>query len=369
MKKDVSPLRKKAFPSVSIIIPVHKKYPHFKQDEEKMKSLLKETETILLKDFPSKKAKTLIADMRKLAREIDYKHLSDGLGLYISPYREKIFHFSFPVKEKVIIDKTFEVRDLLLEAKNNISYAVLTISEKKVRVLYGTNHTLTEGKIDEMPYNINDVGGKGSSRESSFTSFSSSKNVSDNKENTEKKTEKFLKEIDRVISSDKILKNSDLIICAPVRIIGHFKNITKNNSRILNYLPGNFDKLNHKKIQTKISGILEQKQIEVQKNALIKLEDAVGKKKSASGLHDVWKSAHTKKGRLLLVEKDFSSPARTGRKKSSLITDNLDKQDINYISDAVDDVIELVIKYGGDVVFMENGSLDEHGRIALINYY
>ena len=37
--------------------------------------------------------------------------------------------------------------------------------------------------------------------------------------------------------------------------------------------------------------------------------------------------------------------------------------------DAVDDAIELVLKFGGDVVFVENGKLEDHSRIALITRF
>src|ERR1035437_3135040 len=205
MKKNTLSVGGKAFPSVSILMPVNKQSPHFKQDEEKMKSLVKQTEATLLKDFPSKKVKILIDDMYNLAEKIDYRNLSDGLGLYVSPDREKIFHFPFPVKEKVIIDRSFEMRDLILAAKNNFNYAILTISEKKVRVLKGFNQALTEEKNSEMPLNTDDVGGKGHSRIGSFTSFSSSKNVTDQKAYGENKIAQFLLEVDRVISAAKFL--------------------------------------------------------------------------------------------------------------------------------------------------------------------
>ena len=369
MKKNTLSVGEKAFPSISILMPVNKQSPHFKEDEEKMKSLVKQTEETLLKNFPSKKVKLLIDDMYNLAEKIDYRNLSDGLGLYVSPDREKNFHFPFPVKEKVIIDRSFEMRDLILAAKNNFNYAIITISEKKVRVLNGFNQTLTEEKNIEMPFNSEDVGGKGHSRIGSFTSFSSAKNVTDQKAYGENKLEQFIMEIDRVISSDKTLKNIPMAIFAPDRIIGHFKSVTKNEKHILGYVPGNFDRSTTKELYSKVSPTLKKRQLEIQNSSLGKLEKALSMKKAVSGIRDVWKAAYNKEGRLLLVEKDFSCPAKTVGKGSELVMDNLDKNDIHYMQDAVDDVIELVLKFGGDMVFMENGKLEEHDKIALITYF
>lgn len=369
MKKAILAFRKKTFPTVSIILPVNKENPHFGITEERMNSLLKQTEEKLLDGYISPKAKPLIKDMYNLAKEIDYRNLSEGLGLYVSPYRESILHFPFPVKEKIVIDKTFEMRDMLFAAKNSVHYAVLIISEKVVRVFHGLNRQLTEKKYSAMPYNLKDTGGKGHSRTGTFTSFASAKNVSDQKAYAEKRLNEYIREIDRVILEERSLKNTPIVICAPKRILGHFKGITKNNNHIIGYVHGNFDRAEKKDIYEKIAKLIGAQPFKKQQEALKKLEEATGKKETVSGIRDVWKAAYNKEGRLLLIEQDFYCPAKTGKKPDTLITDDLDAHDIHYMNDAVDDVIELVMKYGGDVIFVENGLLAEHGRIALITRF
>ncbi|HLG35250.1 MAG TPA: hypothetical protein VI757_10245, partial [Bacteroidia bacterium] len=294
MKKNSIETGKKALPSVSIILPVNNKFPHYKAGEERLNFLLKETEKKLVHDFPEKKVQPLISDMYKLAGNIDFRKLSHGLALYVSPDRRKIIHLPFEVKEKVIIDKTFEVRDLLFAAKNNLSYAVITISEKKVRVFSGFNHRLSEIKVEEMPFNIDDVGGDGRSRIASFTSFSSERNVSDQKSFLENKMEKYLREIDHVISKEPNLKKIPLVICGTDRIAGHFKNITKNSKHILGIVHGNFDNADLNELAGKVNPLLKKKTELIQSEMLEKLEAAMNKKKVVSGIRDVWNAAYNK---------------------------------------------------------------------------
>ena len=369
MKKHNIEIGKKAFPSVSIILPVSNRFPDYKTGEERMKYLLKETEKKLVRDFPESKVQSLIKDMYALSGKIDYKKLSQGLALYVSPYREKIINLPFEVKEKVIIDNTFEVRDLLFAAKNNFSYAVITLSEKKVRVFSGFDYRLSEIKIEEMPYNIDDVGGEGLSRTASFTSFSSVRNVSDQKSYLENKLEKYLREIDYVISTEESLKKIPLVICGTDRITGHFKNVTKNSKHILGYVHGNFDKTASNEIAERVNPFLRKNTETGQNEILSKLEAAMNKKKVVSGIRDVWNAAYNKRGRILLVEKDYSVKAKTGKKPDVLITAGVKENDYHFINDAVDDVMELVLKYGGDVSFVDNGKLAEHSKIALITFY
>jgi hypothetical protein len=41
----------------------------------------------------------------------------------------------------------------------------------------------------------------------------------------------------------------------------------------------------------------------------------------------------------------------------------------SYIRDAVDDIIEKVLEYGGDVEFVDSGLLKQYDRIALVQYW
>ena len=78
-------------------------------------------------------------------------------------------------------------------------------------------------------------------------------------------------------------------------------------------------------------------------NLLHKLELAAGKGKLAVGMKEVWKLASHHRGRLLVVENDFRHPAEFESN-----TDIIDKPEASdekyYIQDAVDDVIEKVLK-------------------------
>jgi hypothetical protein len=68
--------------------------------------------------------------------------------------------------------------------------------------------------------------------------------------------------------------------------------------------------------------------------------------------------------RVLLVEDDFTYPARTAPDGRSLIR-ALDVEHPDVLDDAVDEVIELVARMGGDTVFVRRGALPD-GRIAAI---
>lgn len=69
-----------------------------------------------------------------------------------------------------------------------------------------------------------------------------------------------------------------------------------------------------------------------------------------------------------LVEEDFHYPATVDASGMHL-TPADDPTAAGVMDDAVDEIIETVLSKGGRVVFMDNGQLAEHQRIALILRY
>ncbi len=359
----------RVFPSVSILLPVNKKYPQFKDEEKKLKGLIKKAEERLRYDLSEKMASSISEKLEKTINTIDFTHLSESIAVFVSSTLQKVIHLSFPVEEKLIIGRTFELRDLLYAAKNSFHYIVLTISENKIGLYRGYNHHLEKEQNEDFPYGINDVGGKGHSREQTFTSFGSVKNVSDQKEHLEKQIEKYLRDVDAELS--KVLKqtNVPVIIGGVEKEIAKFKLISKNKDSFLGFIEGNFDHSNAADILKKSEHIFQEKLMADQKKNLALLEEAVGKRTYASGVQDVWKTVMEKRGRLLVVEKDYRYAARLGKNKFTLVTTHFDEDDSREMKDVVDDIIEYTYFYGGDVAFVENGALADHSGIALITYY
>jgi hypothetical protein len=98
------------------------------------------------------------------------------------------------------------------------------------------------------------------------------------------------------------------------------------------------------------------------------LDKAVSERKFASGVGEVWRLANEGRGRLLLVEEDFHYPARLDESGTHLVPAD-DHEAADVMDDAVDEIIEMVMSKQGQVVFVDNGSLDAHQRIALVLRY
>lgn len=349
-------------PLVSIIIPTHKKYPHYKKDILVLKKMIHEAEMMMNKKFGKSITGKIITSLNKMKSSIDFSHLNEGLVLHCSENNKKIIQLPFHPEEKLIIDNSYEIRDVLYSLKNAEDYLILVLSEHKVRVIRNNRGNTEEIKMDDMPLGKNDTGGRGHSRAQKYSSGASGKHVSDHKEYDEHKIAKYLADVDKVISAQEELKNIPLVICAPVRLSGHFKAITKNKKRIYGYLKGNFEKDTVKNIVTASQQILNEYHDKKQKDILLLIEKESKRKRIASGLEDVYRCAKEKQGHLLVLEKDFVAPSKKGSRKNA-------KTAAGPSDDLADDIIEKVLEFGGDIEFVDNGMLKDYDRIVLIKRF
>ncbi|MGZ5134685.1 MAG: baeRF3 domain-containing protein, partial [Flavitalea sp.] len=192
---------------------------------------------------------------------------------------------------------------------------------------------------------------------------------SDPAERKEIMLDKFLHHVDNGLGHIVKAYALPLFVMGTDRIIGHFRKITHHSDRVINYIHGNFEDATEAEIREAIAPyVADWKKIK-QDDLLLQLDAAMGAKKLTTGIQEVWKEATCKKGRLLVVEKNYMYPAQLGDGKEIIYPKDETIHTSFFIKDAVDDIIEKMFEGGGDVEFVDEGVLKDYQRIALIKYY
>jgi len=360
LKNDDSLVGMKAFPAISILMPTHTFDAGITTFRERISHLARSVEQQLLNSYSKKKSENLMNRLHQAINGIDLSSTGAGIAVYVSDNIGKIFHLPFSVTEKVVVDTSFEVRDLLYSAKINKSYMLALISRNEVRTLLGYGKSLVTVDFKGMPDNLKDV-----STQHSLPGW----DYMDKKAYEETNVNKFIHFIDETIHSELKGTNMPIIVFGDSKILGLYKKTSKFSTEILDFIEGNYEHATKKELLKKIEPVLK-KFGEVEENlALKELESAVGKGLVASGTAQVWRVAAEARGRILLVEKEFRESARLGTDGFTLLIDDEVDNSPNKIEDAVDDIIEMVLKNKGDVVFVSDGALADFQRIAIINRY
>ena len=354
---------------VSIVIPTHRFIRERNYDRKAIRdNLLKAKDLLKHSAWDKEKIQQLNVRLDQALDKIDYLRLQEGLVILISPEVSRIFLLPVRVKEKIIISKTFEIRDLLYYAQFLKTYYMLTVSKKKIRLLKGegqdlqeiTNNDFPRTYVEEYEYARPSLG---SSSGNGLKDFERDKSILQHiRQNS------FLKKADDAV--DKYLKSDIPLFVAGVgEQIANYEHVTHHLSNIAGKISGNYD---HDAVHPLAEIAWKKMQGSIKAShwkMLIQLQESVGRGLAADGICDVWMAAHEGKGLTLLVEKDYQIAVYADPTDMSKVFLNPPSGKYEIITDAVEKVTETVIEKGGNIVIVENDELENYNRIALLLRY
>lgn len=349
---------KKVFPVISITLPIHPQYPEIKVDSEHLVSVLKNVSKQLHSKYSKDRSTEMMTKLTDVLNKIPVNHLSKSLLIYVTPDSEKIFHLPLSLTEKVIVDSSFEIRDLLYATQMNKHYLLVMISQNSVKTFIGNTFQMTSLNLPGMPDNVHDV-----FNEHSFPG----RDYLDSRAFEEKNIRNYLRFIDEVLEKESQQNSFPVIVMGDVKLMGYFKQHSRNQKNIVGYVEGNYEHVSNASIREKVEPIIKKMCKEEEEAFFTQMQSAVSHGLLCTGITEVWRAAVEGKGRTLMVEKDYRVKARRGIDEYTIAIDEYDINPHDILNDAVDDVIEIVLKNKGDIYFTENDTLKEYDRIALIS--
>lgn len=342
-------------PSLSILLPTHRAFPDNKQDPILVKNLVDEATQRLNEEFSSRELDPLLSKLEALVSEINYPHTLDGLALYVSHDFAKLYDLPFTVPARVVIDQTFATRDLLYGMHRAQRYWVLLLSQGLTRLLAGTGETLEEVQDQNFPMPMTGPGATTALPYEADSSYMDDRH------------RRFFQHVDAAFTEyakDDVLP---LIVGGVDRQISFFQEVSQFTSAIAGTLSGNFDQAATHELVDPVWAIVQSVREAQRTNAFQALDAATSAQKVVSTIEEVWQLAQAGRGKLLLVEKNYHVPAILTPQGGLQVVAESGGTDV--MDDAVDEIIEAVLLKGGDVVIVDDGSLDSHRHIALTLRY
>ncbi len=306
----------KYLPAISIIQPFEPKMSLKTELEYRLKRVLEKVEKELMANYPVHTAVPVLVKLQNLIHQLNYNTHKKSIAIFVSPLIEKVYYLDIRVEERIVIDESF---DSVYAYKNDIAERVGNFSDldKRKEILL----------------------------------------------------DKFLHHMDEGLSIILKAYNLPVFVMGTERVLGHFKKITRNSEKLVQFIHGNFNEATEAEIRRALQPYISNWRKIKEQDLLRQLETAMNHKKLVAGINEAWSSAVHKNSRLLVVEKDFVYPAYTVSNAGTISPQDINASNPFYIKDAVDDVMEKVLQNGGDVEFVENGVLKDYERIALIQYY
>jgi len=266
---------------------------------------------------------------------------TEAVAICVSASVDEVVRLGVPVRSRCVVDDTFATRDMVVDSKRTAVFRLITVSEHRVRSFVGDRRRLLEERTDGWP-------------------------LVRAEEQSERQWTKA------VADAVEGLRGSDPL---PVVLAGVARStrqlIESTELQCIAAIPGNHDRTGWASLHGLAWPLVERWLRSDRDDALRRLERARSTRRFAGGIEEVWDLAREGRVDLLIVEEQFEVPAlvavgRFERNEGSAVAGT---DGDRLVDDAVDDLIETVLRNGGEAVIVPEGDLAEYGRLAAVLRY
>lgn len=152
-------LEKSSGPVVSLYLPTHRAGPQIQQDPIRLKNLMREAEEGLeALGLRSPEAERILKPARDLLSDgFFWRHQSDGLAVFLA--RDFHTHYRLPIRfdELSVVGERFHVKPLLPLLSGDGRFYVLAVSQKDVRLLEGSRHSVSRVELADLPKTLSEA--------------------------------------------------------------------------------------------------------------------------------------------------------------------------------------------------------------------
>lgn len=347
-------------PAVSVILPFQIRSNLNSEFKQALKFSLDEVERKLTDDYPEELRRIVMRKLHHLSDGLRIDTTKKGVALYASPVFEKLVYLDIEVESRIVIDESFEIRDLVYNYKElQLHFLLLLLSSEECRLFLGDYQHLLPVKM-QVPAKLADYVHDAPERVANFSDPGAFKEI---------QIEKLLRSVDKELTDLLHEHHLQVFVMGSTPVLGLFRSVTHNSKSIIEFVEGNYIDRNAHQLHQLIQPHLEKWKHQLQLQLLRQIEIAANQKKLAVGIEQIWQSIYEKNGRLLIVEKDFMVSCEQVQNGRVVFKERAKEPVFSHTHDAVDDAIELILKNGGDVAFVEKGLLNAYEHIALIKFY
>lgn len=151
-------LEKRSEFCISLFMPTHRAGRETEQGPIRFKNLLADVEERLLaKDLRASKVDEMLSAPRSLLEGTNFwQHQSDGLAVFFTADMFHLYRLPHSFKEMVFVADRFHIKPLLPILNSDGIFHILAISQNKIRLFEGTQHTVDEIDLAETPETLSE---------------------------------------------------------------------------------------------------------------------------------------------------------------------------------------------------------------------
>ena len=146
-------------PCLSVYLPTHRTHPENQQDPIRYKNLMTALEESLLREYDSGQSKALLESFHGLAEDADFwSHTWDGLAVFGAADLFQVFKLQQSVPALAIVARSFHLKPLLRAQQYNDRYQILSLNRRDIKLFEGSRTQLDEIDLaSDVPATISEA--------------------------------------------------------------------------------------------------------------------------------------------------------------------------------------------------------------------
>lgn len=363
-------------PCISVYQPTHRYAPDNLQDPIRFRNLLKTVEEALRQAYPKSEAKALLEPFQALAADAQFwSHTLDGLAVLGAPGIFRAYRLRRPVPEFVAVTESFHLKPLIRALQSADRYQILALNRQRIRLFEGNRYALDELKpAPGVPLTITDA--LGEELTEPYSTVASGKGPAgpgvhhgqgSKKDEQEIDTERFFRAVDRAILEHHSRPSGlPLLLAALTEYHTLFRGISQNPFLSAEGLDFNPDALTIDQLRERAWPVAEGHYLA----RLARLVEDFGAARpnglAADDLAQIAKAGTEGRIAALLIEADRQIPGLVKLADGEI---ELAASQQPNVDDVLDDLGELVLRRGGQVVIVPADKMPTHTGAAAIYRY
>jgi hypothetical protein len=324
------------YPSITVLLNTTPGSPFDQLEQAKARRLAERADERLRTDVPDDVRAMLVARLNELIDEQIPRRTAMALALCVSPEYAAAVQLGRGVEERVVVDDTFATRDLVADLNRTALYRVVTISDRKTRLLVGDRARLVEERTDEWPMLRAD----------------------------EDSQAVWTRQVAQLLRQEHSKSGLPTVLAGVERSVR--KLVVPGLFDTIGLIAGNHDRTSWSDLHNLAWPLVSDWLRTDAKRAMDALVQAQSECRFAGGIDEIWPLADEGRVDTLVVEDRYAVSARIVDGQVVRVANG---DGVDVVDDLIDDTIEAVLLKGGRAVIVADGALSEHDRIAAVLRY
>ena len=359
-------------PCLSIYQPTHRHHPDNQQDLIRFRNLVKALEQSLRKEYSARDASPLLEPFHKLAADSAFWNCTlNGLAVLGSAGFFRTYRLQRPVPELAIVANSFHLKPLVRILQSADGYQILGISRQKIRFFEGNRDALDEVDLDPVVPRMPSEAPRGEAKEFHVSAWISSAGAPGMHYSEGSKSDlvdndatRFYRAVDRAILEHYSRPSRlPLFLAALPENQSFFRAISHNSFLLrepINYYP---DDLSIDDLRARAWEVIEPHYLARLAGLIEMFGSAKARQLGSDNVQQIAESAVAARVATLLIEADRQVPGRLDAVTGETQLTDFGNPDTD---DLLDDIGQLVLKNGGQIVVVPRDRMPTQSGIAAI---